>query len=104
MTQGDVDDALNRQRSGGGRLEDTLVQSGKISPEMLARSLAMQLGYEFIEEGNTKVDPYAVTLVPEATVRRYNRDADTLRRQRSGRRYERPAARVCARRHQAHHG
>ena len=71
VTQGDVDDALNRQRSGGGRLEDTLVQSGKISPEMLARSLAMQLGYEFIEEGNTKVDPYAVTLVPEATVRRY---------------------------------
>ena len=71
VTQADVDDALNRQRSGGGRLEDTLVQSGKISPEMLARSLAMQLGYEFIEDANSKVDPYAVTLVPEATVRRY---------------------------------
>ena len=70
--QTDVDEALNRQRSGGGRLEDTLVQSGKISPEMLARSLAMQLGYEFIEESNIKVDPYAVTLVPEATARRYS--------------------------------
>jgi type IV pilus assembly protein PilB len=68
----DVEDALSKQRSGGGRLEDTLVQSGKISPEMLARSLAMQLGYEFIEEGNASIDPYAVTLVPEATVRRYN--------------------------------
>jgi type IV pilus assembly protein PilB len=68
----DVEDALSKQRSGGGRLEDTLVQSGKISPEMLARSLAMQLGYEFIEEGGVSIDPYVVTLVPEATVRRYN--------------------------------
>lgn len=68
----DVEDALSKQRSGGGRLEDTLVQSGKISPEMLARSLAMQLGYEFIEEGSVSIDPFVVTLVPEPTVRRYN--------------------------------
>ncbi|MDZ7800371.1 MAG: ATPase, T2SS/T4P/T4SS family [Trueperaceae bacterium] len=72
VTQADVDEALNKQRSGGGRLEDTLVQSGKLSPEMLAKSLAMQLGYEFVEEEETKVDPYAVSLVPEATARRYN--------------------------------
>ena len=72
VTQTDVDDALNRQRSGGGRLEDTLVQSGKISPEMLAKSLAMQLGYEYIDVGTAKVDSYAVTLVPEATARRYS--------------------------------
>jgi type IV pilus assembly protein PilB len=72
VTQVDIDDALNRQRSGGGRLEDTLVQSGKISPEMLARSLAMQLGYEYIDMNAVKVDTYAVTLVPEATARRYS--------------------------------
>lgn len=72
VVQFDIEEALNRQRSGGGRLEDTLVQSGKISPEMLAKSLAMQLGYEFIDEANIKVDPYAVTLVPEATSRRYS--------------------------------
>ncbi len=70
VTQTDVDEALNKQRAGGGRLEDTLVQSGKISPEMLARSLAMQLGYEFIDDA-VKVDPYAVSLVPEQTARRY---------------------------------
>ncbi len=70
VTQTDVDEALNKQRAGGGRLEDTLVQSGKISPEMLARSLAMQLGYEFIDDG-IKVDPFAVSLVPEQTARRY---------------------------------
>ncbi len=71
VTQVDVDEALNKQRAGGGRLEDTLVQSGKISPDMLARSLAMQLGFDFVEEG-VKVDPYAVSLVPEATARRYS--------------------------------
>jgi len=71
VTQGDVDEALNKQRAGGGRLEDTLVQSGKISPDMLARSLAMQLGFDFIED-NVQVDPYAVSLVPEATARRYS--------------------------------
>lgn len=71
VTQFDVDEALNKQRSGGGRLEDTLVQSGKISPEMLAKSLAMQLGYEYLDESNAAVDPYVVTLVPEPTVRRY---------------------------------
>jgi type IV pilus assembly protein PilB len=72
INQSEIEDALNKQRSGGGRLEDTLVQSGKISPEMLARSLAMQLGYDFIDEANIKIDPYVATLVPEATARRYN--------------------------------
>jgi type IV pilus assembly protein PilB len=71
VTQLDVDEALNKQRSGGGRLEDTLVQSGKISPEMLAKSLAMQLGYEYVDDHNAKIDPMVVTLVPEPTVRRY---------------------------------
>ncbi len=71
VTQPEVDEALNKQRSGGGRLEDTLVQSGKLSPDMLAKSLAMQLGYEFVEEDGVKVDPYAVSLVPEATALRY---------------------------------
>lgn len=82
VAQTDIDEALNRQRVGGGRLEDTLVQSGKISPAMLAKSLAMQLGFEFIDENNFKVDPYAVTLVPEATARRY--DAMPLRLENDG--------------------
>ena len=71
VSQLDVDEALNKQRSGGGRLEDTLVQSGKISPEMLAKSLAMQLGYEYVDESSAKIDPLVVTMVPEPTVRRY---------------------------------
>ncbi|MER3443495.1 MAG: ATP-binding protein [Armatimonadota bacterium] len=71
ITQEDVDDALNKQRQGGKKLEDTLVQSGKIKPEMLAKSLSAQLGYPYIDPVETPPDPSVITLVPEPTVRRY---------------------------------
>ncbi|MEM7735615.1 MAG: ATPase, T2SS/T4P/T4SS family [Deinococcota bacterium] len=72
VSESDIQDAKNKQRSGGGKLEDTLVQSGKISPDMLARSLARQLGYEYIENDKIQIDPLAVALIPETTVRRYD--------------------------------
>ncbi len=55
----------------GSKLEDTLVQSGKLSPEMLARSLASQLGYEYLDPHTNAPDPKVALLVPEATARRY---------------------------------
>jgi type IV pilus assembly protein PilB len=67
----EVERALAKQRAGGGRLEDTLVQSGKLSPEMLARSLAVQLGYEYINPNEVAPDPTVLTLIPEAQARRY---------------------------------
>ena len=67
----DVEDALKKQRAGGGRLEDTLVQSGKINPEMLAQSLAIQLGYDYIDPVEDPPDPSVLSLVGENTVRRY---------------------------------
>ena len=67
----DVEEALRRQRAGGGKLEDTLIQSGKISPEMLARSLAVQLGYPYIDPDEDPPDPLAAEMIPEATARRY---------------------------------
>jgi type IV pilus assembly protein PilB len=67
----EVEQALQKQHSGGGRLEDTLVQSGKLSPEMLARSLAVQLGYEYIDGGQNSPDASVALLVPESTARRY---------------------------------
>jgi type IV pilus assembly protein PilB len=67
----EVERALAKQRAGGGRLEDTLVQSGKLSPEMLAKSLAVQLGYEFINPNEAAPDPTVTTLIPEAQARRY---------------------------------
>jgi len=67
----EVDEALQKQHTGGGRLEDTLVQSGKLSPEMLARSLAVQLGYEYIDPNQALPDASVALLIPEATARRY---------------------------------
>ena len=70
VARADVDAALNQQRADGGDLEDTLVESGKMEPDALAKSLAMQLGYTYVGD-DVQVDPYAVSLVPEATARRY---------------------------------
>jgi len=67
----DVEEALKKQRAGGGRLEDTLVQSGKINPEMLAQSLAIQLGYDYIDPLEDPPDPSVLPMVSENTVRRY---------------------------------
>lgn len=67
----DIQEAMQQQKQGGARLEDTLVQSGKLSPEMLAQSLAAQLGYEFIDPAKTPPDSGVSMMVPEATARRY---------------------------------
>jgi type IV pilus assembly protein PilB len=67
----DINAALQKQNAGGGRLEDTLVQSGKLSPEMLARSLAAQLGYEYLDPMQNPPDAQVALLIPEATARRY---------------------------------
>ena len=67
----DIEAALQKQTAGGGRLEDTLVQSGKLSPEMLARSLAAQLGYEFVDPVASPPDTKVALMIPEATARRY---------------------------------
>ncbi len=70
-TAEEVDGALQKQNVGGGRLEDTLVQSGKLSPEMLARSLAAQLGYEFLDPVQNPPDAKVALMIPESTARRY---------------------------------
>lgn len=72
-SEDEVDGAMQQQKVSGGSLEDTLVQSGKISPEMLARSLAAQLGYEYLDPISNKPDPNVVihSNVQEDTARRY---------------------------------
>ncbi|ASN80096.1 ATPase, T2SS/T4P/T4SS family [Deinococcus ficus] len=70
--EGEISSALEKQNSGGGRLEDTLVQSGKLSPEMLARSLAAQLGYDFLDPIQNPPDAGVIKEIPEQTARRYS--------------------------------
>jgi len=71
ISKDELEAAVQKQKSGGPRLEDTLVQSGKISPELMARSLAIQLGFEYVDLFTFQIDPYVVQLVPEGTLRRY---------------------------------
>lgn len=70
-SESEITEALEKQNSGGGRLEDTLVQSGTLSPEMLARSLAAQLGYEFLDPTQNPPDADVAKTISEDMARRY---------------------------------
>ncbi|WP_034342037.1 ATPase, T2SS/T4P/T4SS family [Deinococcus misasensis] len=67
----DLESALSNQKSSNTRLEDTLVQSGKISEETIARSLALQLGYDYVNLNETQAQLAVAQMVSEATARRY---------------------------------
>jgi type IV pilus assembly protein PilB len=68
----DVEEALAKQRQGGGRLEDTLVQSGKVKPEVMAKAMATQLGVPYIDPLDQPPDPSVVSLIPEHLARRHH--------------------------------
>lgn len=63
---------IDAARTSGKSLEDTLVQSGKLSPEMLAQSLAAQMGYEFIDPNKSPPDNSVALLIPEHMARQYS--------------------------------
>ncbi|MGQ9753919.1 MAG: ATPase, T2SS/T4P/T4SS family [Thermaceae bacterium] len=67
----DVEEALKIQRKGGGRLEDTLIRSGKLSPEQLAKTLAAQHGLPYIDPQGNPPDPSAYLYLEENLARKY---------------------------------
>ncbi|MGQ9511130.1 MAG: ATPase, T2SS/T4P/T4SS family [Thermaceae bacterium] len=67
----DVEEALEIQRKGGGRLEDTLIRSGKLSPEQLAKTLAAQHGLPYIDPQGNPPDPSAYLYLEENLARKY---------------------------------
>ena len=67
----DVEQALEMQRKGGGRLEDTLIRSGKITPEKLAQTLAVQYGLPYIDPREDPPDPTAHLHLDERLARKY---------------------------------
>jgi len=70
LTQTQLDEALSRQRSEGGKLGQVLVRSLVLTEEDIARSLADQKGYPFINLTAYKVDRSAAALVPERIARK----------------------------------
>ncbi len=67
----EVEEALEIQRKGGGRLEDTLIRSGKVSPEKLAQTLATQYGVPYIDPRENPPDPSAHLYLDERLARKY---------------------------------
>ncbi len=84
MTEHQLMDAIDEQRSRGQTLGRTLVELGLITESQLVRSLAQQVGMEFVDLSSYAVDQSAVALVPAVLCRRHNalpiaRDGDVLK-------------------------
>ncbi len=71
LTEQQLMQAIDEQRSRGQTLGRTLVERGMISEPQLVRALSLQVGMEFVELGNYPVDRAAVSMVPEAMCRRH---------------------------------
>jgi type IV pilus assembly protein PilB len=71
LTEAQLDAALSEQGRSGKQLGRILIESGTISETDLVRTLAKQVGLEYVELGDSTIDPSAVSLVSEAMARRY---------------------------------
>jgi type IV pilus assembly protein PilB len=72
ISPSDLDAVLELQRKTGRRLGETVIDLGLVSPGDFARVLAERLGVEFVELGETMVDPVVAQAVPEDLARRYS--------------------------------
>ena len=70
-TQAVIDEALEGQRSAGGRLGSHLVGLGLARDADVAAVLSRQFSVPFIELGRFDVEPAAIALLPAATARKY---------------------------------
>jgi type IV pilus assembly protein PilB len=71
LTEAQLDAALSEQGRSGKQLGRILIESGTISETDLVRTLAKQVGLEYVDLGDSPIDPSAVSLVSEAMARRY---------------------------------
>lgn len=84
LTEHELMDAIDEQRSKGQTLGRTLVELGTITEAQLVRALAQQVGMEFVDLNSYPVDQTAVALVPAVLCRRHNclpilREGDILK-------------------------
>lgn len=71
VTEADVENALREQQTSTREPGSGIDEPGKADSSGIARSLAIQLGYEYVD-GDVEADPYAVSLLPEQTAIRYS--------------------------------
>src|SRR5919199_5434986 len=65
-----VEQALDDQRTHGGRIGEILVARGHVTTKALAQALAEQHGLEFVDLARVEVQPEAASLLPEPYARR----------------------------------
>ena len=70
-TQARIDEAVERQRSAGGRLGSQLVRLGYARHDQIASALSRQYGVPFIDLGRFDLEAEVVGLLPPATARKY---------------------------------
>ena len=70
ITKEQLDEALERQRTTGEPIGQLLVEAGRISETELLKVLAEQLGLEFVELSDYKIDLSAVTMLPQNVARK----------------------------------
>ncbi|MFN8035977.1 MAG: ATPase, T2SS/T4P/T4SS family [Acidimicrobiia bacterium] len=71
ITQAQLDAAVHEQSRCGKPLGRLLIEQGAITETDLVRTLARQVGLEFVDLTDYQVDPSAVALIPESLARRY---------------------------------
>jgi type IV pilus assembly protein PilB len=72
LTTTQLERALAEKEETGERLGEIVVRHGWISGRDLAGALALQHGLDFVDLGETEVDPSAAELLPEKLARRYH--------------------------------
>ncbi|NTV38333.1 MAG: Flp pilus assembly complex ATPase component TadA [Demequinaceae bacterium] len=84
LTEQQLMEAIDEQRTRGQTLGRTLVERGTVTEPQLVAALAKQVGMEFVVVANYPVDQAAVAMVPALLCRRHNalpiaRDGDVLK-------------------------
>ena len=72
ITNDQLDEALEIQRTSGRRVGDILVELGALSAFELARVLADHMGVPFTDLRSSPPDPIIASLLPEDVARRYD--------------------------------
>jgi type IV pilus assembly protein PilB len=65
ITQEQLEEALRQQKETGKHLGDVLIDNKIITPHDLVRTLQMQLGIDFVDPVNEKIDPDLIKFIPK---------------------------------------
>jgi type IV pilus assembly protein PilB len=71
LTQAQLAAALSDQEETGKPLPRVLIEAGVVTEIDVIRTLASQVGLEFVDLSESQIDPSVASLIPEALARRY---------------------------------